>query len=86
MNSSPAKPASTQVVITIRPPGRHTRTSSLGRPLMVGREHRPERGGHAIEAVVLKRQLLGVALHPLDFHARFAGPPNRVIQKLWSDV
>jgi len=53
---------------------------------MIGREHRPERRGHAIEAGILKRQLLGVPLHPFDVHARLAGTPDSVFKKLWRYV
>src|ERR1700722_9349747 len=72
-------------------PGRHRDPSSgsadadklAGCSLVIGREHRPERRGHAIEAGALKRQLLGIALDPLDVNAGLVGTSGRAFEKLW---
>ena len=47
---------------------------------------RAERGEDAIEAVVLERQRLGVALDPLDLDARLGGAPARGLEELGGDV
>jgi hypothetical protein len=52
-------PLGTQFASAIRPPGRHVRTI-VGCPLLIRREHRPERGEHHIEHFVLERQRLRI--------------------------
>jgi hypothetical protein len=41
----------------------------IGGALLIGREHRPEAGEHNIERAILEREVLSVALNPLDLQA-----------------
>jgi len=46
----------------------------------------PERREHTVEAAVLERQVLGVALHPLDLDARLRGSLARPDEQLGREV
>ena len=76
----PTFPSGVQAQIAIRPPGFITRAISPAVGPMVGREHAAEDRDHRVEALVLERELLGVALDPFDLDAgvgRLRLPPPR---------
>src|SRR3954447_7269402 len=82
LNSSPAKPSLIQVVISPRPPGRQTRTSSAAAPVWSGANIAPKVEMDAVEARVGELELLGVALDPFDLDPRVGGVPAGVLEQL----
>ena len=65
--------AGVQLTSPIRPP-RPAHARELARDdLVARRELDAERGQHAVEARVLERQVLGVALDPVDDHVARCG-------------
>ena len=58
----------------------------VGCLVVLGDERRPERRQHAVEAVVLVGQRLGVALDPVDLDPGLAGTAARGFEQLGGDV
>jgi hypothetical protein len=54
--------------------------------LLARRELDAERGEHAVDALVIEREVLGVALDPVDGHPVFRGPPARGPEQLRGEV
>ena len=62
-----------KLIIPIVPPGPAHAQELVGHCLMVGGEHRAERGGDDVELAVAERQRLGVGLDPLELDSPRAG-------------
>ena len=75
-----------QLIRPIVPPGRVTRTASLRRDLVAGSELDAERREHHVEAAVLERQVLGVALDPVDLDAGGGGALASAVEQLGREV
>ena len=66
LNSSPIRPSGVQLTSPMRPPGRHDARQLRGDDLVARRELDAEHRQHAVEALVVEGQVLGVALDPVD--------------------
>jgi hypothetical protein len=85
--NAPISPSGVQLQMPIRPPGRPQHPRDLGgRDLVAGGEHAPEGGQHDVEAHVLERQLLGVALDPCHVEAFAVGCRPGVLEQLRHEV
>lgn len=71
----------------MRPPARPADARELLRhELVARRELHAERGQHAVEALVLERQVLGVAFDPVDGDSLLLGPPAGGREQLRGEV
>lgn len=80
------RPWGVQLANPIRPPGRHTRVSFVRHSLLIGREHRAERGQHDVERGVLEGERLSVGDLRLEREALDVGAPSRELERGFREV